>query len=153
MLKLIKEKFLTNPLNFYGLSIAASWAGVGSLLNTVTMAKNFGVVPAMIWTLANIFACILFGIVIDKLPTLRQIVANKAVRFVITLMGVFHIWLSMNGMREIFSDTYFGIEGGTYLAYGIAGAFTVFLLWRGMIRNILTDSASWITMCLPIKRR
>lgn len=29
----IKEKFKENPLAYYGLSIAASWAGVGSLMN------------------------------------------------------------------------------------------------------------------------
>lgn len=141
---MIKEKFFSGPLNFYGLSIAASWAGVGSLLNTITMAKDFGIFPALIWASANILSCVIFGIAINKLPTLRDVMEIKAVRYVITIMGIFHIWLSMNGIREVFSNTYIGVSGGTTVAYSISIAFIFVLLWRGMLRNILTDSASWL---------
>lgn len=53
---MIKEKFKENPLMYYGLSIAASWAGVGSLLNTGTVTKTLGIVPALIWTAAIVIA-------------------------------------------------------------------------------------------------
>lgn len=61
-------------------------------------------------------------------------------------MAVFQIWLNMNGIREVFSDTTFGISGGTMLAYATAIFFVAILLWRGMIRNILTDGASWLAV-------
>lgn len=61
-------------------------------------------------------------------------------------MGIFHIWLNMNGIREILSDTVIGAAGGEIIAYAVAIAFIAILLWRGMIRNILTDSVSWIAV-------
>ena len=142
----LSERFKTKPLMYYGMTIAASWAGVGSLLNTVTIARTLGIVPALCWTAANIFACILFGLVVNRLPTLREIVKTKAVCSIISLMAVFQIWLNMNGIREVFSDTALGVEGGTILAYGTAFFFVAVLLWRGMIRNILTDGASWLAV-------
>ena len=61
-------------------------------------------------------------------------------------MGIFHIWLNANGIREIFSDTVIGSAGGEIIAYAVAGAFIFLLLWRGMIRNVLTDSFGWLAV-------
>ena len=142
----LSERFKERPLIYYGLSIAASWAGVGSLLNTITITKTLGITPALIWTAANIFACVLFGLIVNRLPTLREVVKSKAVCSIISLMAVFQIWLNMNGIREVFSDTTLGLLGGTILAYATAIFFVTLLLWRGMIRNILTDGASWLAV-------
>lgn len=142
----ISERFKTQPLTYYGLSIAASWAGVGSLLNTITITKTLGIVPALIWTAANVFACVLFGIVISRLSTLREVIKTKFFYSVVSLMAVFQIWYNMNGIREVFADTSLGLSGGTALAYATAVFFVVLLLWRGMIRNILTDGASWLAV-------
>lgn len=143
---MLSERFKEKPLIYYGLSIAASWAGVGSLLNTITITKTLGIVPALIWTAANIFACVLFGLVVNRLPTLREVIRTKFFYSVISLMSVFQIWYNMNGIREVFSDTALGTSGGTILAYATAVFFVVLLLWRGMIRNILTDGASWLAV-------
>lgn len=142
----LSARFKAKPLIYYGLSIAASWAGVGSLLNTITVTKTLGIIPALIWTAANVFACIIFGLVINRLPTLREVIKTKAVCGVISLMAVFQIWLNMNGIREVFADTALGLQGGTILAYATAVFFVGLLLWRGMIRNVLTDGASWLTV-------
>lgn len=143
---MLAERFKTNPLMYYGISIAASWAGVGSLLNTITITKTLGIVPALIWTAANVFACVLFGVIINQLPMLREVIRTKAVCSIVSLMAVFQIWLNMNGIREVFSDTALGISGGTILAYATAVFFVAILLWRGMIRNVLTDGASWLAV-------
>lgn len=143
---MLSERFKEKPLIYYGLTIAASWAGVGSLLNTITITKTLGIVPALIWTAANIFACVLFGLVVKRLPTLREVIRTKFFYSVISLMSVFQIWYNMNGIREVFTDTALGVSGGTMLAYATAVFFVVLLLWRGMIRNILTDGASWLAV-------
>lgn len=140
------ERFKSKPLIYYGMTIAASWAGVGSLLNTITITKTLGIVPALIWTVANIFACVLFGLIINCLPTLREIVKTKFFCSIVSLIAIFQIWLNMNGIREVFSDTVLGLSGGTILAYATAIFFVAILLWRGMIRNILTDGASWLAV-------
>lgn len=143
---MLSERFRNKPLIYYGLSIAASWAGVGSLLNTITITKTLGIAPALIWTAANIFACVLFGLILNRLPTMREVVKSKAVCSIISLMAVFQIWLNMNGIREVFADTALNTSGGTILAYATAIFFVALLLWRGMIRNILTDGASWLAV-------
>ena len=140
---MIKEKFKESPLMYYGLSIAASWAGVGSLLNCQTMNEDYGILPALVWTAANILACILFGYVVHKLPELREVVKTKAARYSLSVIAVFNIWLNMTGIQKVFADTTLGAETGTIIAYAVAVAFVIMLLWRGMVRNILTDGASW----------
>lgn len=142
----IKQRFRRNPLAYYGLSIAASWAGVGSLMNSITITKTCGIVPSLIWAAANIAACIIFGMIVCRLPTLRDVMRTRAARYLIGGMGIFHIWLNMNGIREILSDTVIGAAGGEIIAYAVAIAFIAILLWRGMIRNIVTDSISWIAV-------
>ena len=140
------ERFKNNPTFYYGLSIAASWAGVGSLLNSITMTQTYGIVPSLIWSAANALACILFGWTVHKLPTLRDVMKASVVRYIIAVMSVFQIWLNMNGIQVVFSDTSVGVDGGTAIAYAVAIGFIFLLLWRGMIRNILTDSLSWIAV-------
>lgn len=146
----IKERFKANPLTYYGLSIAASWAGVGSLINSITITKTCGIVPSLIWAAANVAACIIFGLVIYRLPTMREVMRTNLAKYLIGGMGIFHIWLNMNGIREIFSDTVIGKAGGEIIAYTVAVAFIAILIWRGMIRNILTDSASWAAVYLLV---
>ena len=142
----ITEKFKANPLFYYGLSIAASWAGVGSLLNSITITQQYGWVPSCIWAAANIAACIIFGFIVCRMPTMRDIMRSRVARYIVGAIAIFQIWLNMNGIQTVFSDTVVGATGGTYIAYAVAIFFLVLLLWRGMIRNVLTDSASWIAV-------
>lgn len=114
------------------------------MLNTITVIKTLGVVPALMWTLGNVSACIVFGYIITKLPELKRVVDYKAVRYALSFMAVFQIWLNMNGICEVFGTTAVGRAGGQVIAYAVAVGFTLLLLIRGMIRNVLTDCASWI---------
>ena len=56
MFSKIKSKFKANPTLYYALSIAASWAGAGSLMNSTTMAQTIGVIPALTWCIFNTLA-------------------------------------------------------------------------------------------------
>jgi len=49
MIQTIKQKFRENPMLYYALSICATWAGIGSLMNGVTMTQTYGVIPSLIW--------------------------------------------------------------------------------------------------------
>lgn len=62
----LRERFTHKPQTYYALSIAATWAGIGSLMNGVTMTQTYGVIPSLIWVIGNILACILFGTVAYK---------------------------------------------------------------------------------------
>lgn len=139
----LKQKFQKNPTLYYAMSIAASWAGVGSLMNSITMTNTYGIIPSIIWSLGNSAACIVFGIIAVKLPTVRKIMRSKIMMYLIGFMSIFQLWINMNGIREIFSDTPIGTTGGTIIVYVVCIGFIFLLLRFGMIRNVLTDTGSW----------
>lgn len=139
----IRDRFKDKPTTFYALSIAASWAGVGSLMNSITLTKTYGLLPSMLWGFGNSVACILFGLIACHLPTMRSLMRTKVMQYIIGIMSVFQLWINMNGIREIFADTVIGTTGGTVIVYAVCISFIILLLRFGMIRNVLTDSASW----------
>ena len=144
MLAKIKNRFRENPKIYYALSICATWAGIGSLMNGVTMTQTYGFIPSAIWVLGNVMACILFGWVALKIPKVREVFGSKIMKWVCGIMCVFQAWLSLNGMQTVFADTPIGSLGGTIIAYTLAAVFLLILLKYGMIRNVLTDGFGWI---------
>lgn len=135
----LTQKFKASPRIYYALSVAASWAGAGSLMNSTTMANTIGVVPALIWCLFNTLACITFGLLIWYLPTVRRVMNTKACRLVLAAFSVFQIWLAMTAVN----DAWAGIIGGAWakvLVYAAATTFIVVLYRHGIITNILTDN-------------
>ena len=148
MLTKIKSRFKEDPKIYYALSICATWAGIGSLMNGVTMTQTYGFVPSAIWVLGNVLACILFGAVAMKIPKVREVFNTKLMKWICAVMCVFQAWLSMNGMQSVFADTPIGSLGGTVVAYTLAAVFLIILIKRGMIRNVLTDGFGWIIVYL-----
>ena len=144
----LKEKFKSNPQLYYALSIAATWAGIGSLMNGVTMTQTYGAIPSLIWVLGNTVACILFGAVAQKIPKVRDVFCSRVMKRICGIMCVFQSWLSLNGMQSVFSDTVLGADFGMYVAYALAVVFLLILLRFGMIRNVLTDGVGWIVVYL-----
>lgn len=143
MFKAVANKFKANPSFYYAMSIAATWAGVGSLMNSMTVAREYGIVPFFIWAIGNTLACIVFGIFAPMIPRLRDVYRSKPMQIIVGLMCVFQIWLNMNGIQAIFAETTLPPNTGMYIAYGFAIFFLFLLLKFGMIRNVLTDNVSW----------
>ena len=144
----IREKFKHNPKMYYALSICATWAGIGSLMNGVTMTQTYGVIPSLIWVLGNTVACILFGAAALKIPKVREVFTSRIMKWICGVMCVFQAWLSMNGMQAVFTDTPLGADFGVAVAYILSAIFLFILLKYGMIRNVLTDGAGWIIVYL-----
>ncbi len=137
------RKFKENPMIYYAMSIAASWAGVGSMMNSITLTHTYGLIPSLIWGLGNSVACMLFGLVAYHLPAMRMLMRTKTMQYLIGIMSVFQLWINMNGIREICTDTVLGTTGGTIVVYAVCIGFIILLLRFGLIRNVLTDSVSW----------
>ncbi len=149
MLSKIKQKFKLTPSVYYSLSIAASWAGAGSLMNSTTLAHTLGVIPALIWCICNTLACIVFGLIIWKLPTVREIMRTRFCRLVLALFSVFQIWLAMTAIQEAWAATPAGPTFGLALTYAVTIAFIVALFRKGIIANILTDNGGmWVIYAL-----
>ena len=117
MYQKIRNKFRERPTLFYACSIVASWAGVGSLMNFRTIALNYGAVPAIIWAVFNSLACILFGLFVDRVPSIRRIMQSKVMFYFIGLLTLFQTWTQMSGIYEIFGDTPIGTSGGMVIVY------------------------------------
>lgn len=143
-MKTIVQKFKNKPTNYYAMSIVASWAGVGSLMNFRTIALEYGSVPAIIWAVFNSLACALFGLIVAYLPNIRKIMKTRIMFIIIGLLTIFQTWTQMSGIQTVFADTVVGNTGGMILAYAVTILFVVFLYTHGMIRNVLTDSGSWV---------
>jgi len=139
----VKNRFIQNPSRYYSMSIAATWAGVGSLMVGIQMAQNFGIAPFLLWALGNTLACIVFGLFAPMLPKLRDVFRSRPMRYVTGLICVFQVWLNLNGIHAVFLDTPMGGAFGLALAYAAAALFIFLLFKNGMIRTVLTDNASW----------
>lgn len=162
MFSKLRNQFTKNPTLYYAMSIAATWAGVGSLMNGITMVQTYGIVPFLIWALGNTLACVAFGAFAPAIPKLREVFRSKLMHILVGFMCVFQIWLSMNGIQAIFADTVLGGRFGMALAYVSAAFFLILLVRFGMVRNILTDNMSWsavygvaliLTVCAIIHSR
>ena len=144
------NKFKANPTLYYALSIAASWAGAGSLMNSTTMAQTIGVIPALIWCVFNTLACIVFGLIIWKLPTVREVMRTKACRFILALFSIFQIWLCMTAVNEAWASTPLGATGGLIMTYAVTVAFIAVLYRKGIIANIMTDDGGMYLIYLLV---
>jgi uncharacterized membrane protein YuzA (DUF378 family) len=138
-----RNNFIQKPSRYYSMSIAATWAGVGSLMVGIQMAQNFGIVPFLLWAFGNTMACIVFGIFAPVIPKLREVFRSRIMHYIVGLMCVFQVWLNMNGIHTVFRDTPMKETFGLVLAYATAAFFIFLLLKNGMIRTVLTDNASW----------
>ena len=139
MFSRIESHFKTKPSLYYALSIAASWAGAGSLMNSTTLANTIGVIPALIWAVCNTLACIVFGLLIWYLPTVRRIMRTKACKILLAIFSIFQIWLCMTAINEAWEGI-IGNFSAMAIAYAASIAFIVALYKRGIIANILTDN-------------
>lgn len=162
MFSKLRVRFIKNPTLYFSMSIAATWAGVGSLMNGITMVQDYGIAPFLIWALGNTLACIVFGLFAPAIPRLRDVFRSKVMRVIVGFMCVFHIWLNMNGIQAIFADTLLGGYFGMVLAYVTAAFFLILLIRFGMVKNVLTDNMSWsavysialvLTVCAIIHSR
>lgn len=140
----LRQKFKKNPTMYYALSVCATWAGIGSLMNGVALTQSLGYVPSAIWMIGNVLACIIFGLIANKIPHVRDVFCSKIMKWICGIMCVFQAWLSLNGVVTVFSDTPLLDIGGKIIAYATAIFFLIILLKFGMIRNVLTDGFGWI---------
>lgn len=150
MLIKLQNRFKKLPTLFYAMSIAATWANAGSLLNGISTAQNHGIIPYLLWAVGNTLACIVFGIFAPMIPKLRDVFRTKVMVLIMGIMCPFQCWISMNGIQTVFSTTPVGSTGGIVIALTFALFFIFLLLKYGMIRNVLTDHISWLLVYILV---
>lgn len=150
MIYSIRNKFKSNPKWYYAMSIAATWAGAGSFIVGTQIAQNFGIFPWLLWALGNTLTCIVFGLLAQRFPKLREVAKSKPVQILMGLMCIFQIWVNMNGIYEMLSPTVIGSTASYVIVYGLSAFFIVFYLKRATFRNVATDNFSWLIVYLLI---
>lgn len=136
--------FKNKPEWYYSMSIAATWAGVGSLMMGIEMVQKNGLVPFLIWGAGNTLACIVFGLLAPNIPYLRTVFNTKLIKIAIGLMCPFQIWLTLNGIQSVFVNTVLPDTFGIVFPLILSVVFVVILWKYGMIRNVLTDYLGWV---------
>lgn len=144
MLSHISKKFKQNPSVYYSFSIAATWAGAGSFIVGTRVAQESGLFPWLLWALGNTLCCIVFGLFANSFPKLRQVAATKPIQILMGLMCIFQIWINMNGIYEMLSQTIIGSDYTYWIVYGLSVFFIIFYLKRATFRNVATDNFTWI---------
>lgn len=140
----LKTKFARNPKAFYSMSIAATWAGAGSFIVGTKIAQTAGIFPWLLWALGNTLCCIVFGLLANSFPRLRDVAKSRPVQILMGLMCVFQIWVNMNGIYEMLSPTVIGSTASYIIVYLISVFFIVFYLKKATFRNVATDNFSWL---------
>ena len=146
MIKKLISKIAKNPTIFYAMSIAATWANAGSLLNGISTAQNNGIIPYLLWAIGNTLACIVFGLFALRIPKLVDVFNSKAMKIIMGIMCPFQCWISMNGIQTVFSTTPIGSTGGIIIALLFAVFFIILLYKYGLLSNVLSDHISWISV-------
>lgn len=140
----ITTRFKSKPSLYYAMSIAATWAGVGSLMVGIQTAQEYGIVPFLMWAAGNTLACIIFGLIVYALPKTRDVFHSKAMRYVFGVLCIMNLWVNLSGVQTIFEPTPLTGSFGMGLAFVFAAVFIILLIVKGMIRNVLAGHTSWV---------
>lgn len=144
MIQSIKDFFSRHMLFYYAMSMAASWAWGTSLVVGMGIVQDRGIIPFVIWAIANSLSLPLFGYIAFKIPKLNDIMKTKPIMLFTTAVQCFCLWIQMNAIYEIL--TKYNIAGALVakiIAIAIAVVFLFGLFKNGLMRNVSTDQPIW----------
>ena len=114
-----------------GLSIAFSWAWASSLVIGQSIAIERGIVPFMIWAVANTLTLALFGVLFRRGLFTERIFTNKIFKTFAIVIQAFCLIINLNILNQII---------GNYWITTAIGLFFILLMYRrGLFTSILTD--------------
>lgn len=144
MITKLKETFKKYPLLYYAMSMAASWAWGTSLIVGMQITQERGILPFVIWAVANSLSLPLFGFLAFKIKNFDAVMKSKPVLLFTTAVQCFCLWIQMNAIYEILVK--YNIAGDVVskiIAIAIAVVFLFGLYKNGLMRNVSTDQPIW----------
>ena len=130
---------------YYAMSLAASWAWGTSLVVGMEIVKIRGVLPFVIWAVANSLAVPLFGLLAYRIKFLEQIVMSKPVTLFTTVVSVFCLWIQMNAIyQELMILTKQRVS--IYVQVGIICLFILLAIAlnnEGIKKSVIMDNPLW----------
>ncbi len=146
MIKKLISNIKQNATIYYAMSIAATWANAGSLLNGISTTQDDGIIPFILWAIGNTLACIVFGLFATRIPKLTDVFYSKPMQIIMGIMCPFQCWISLNGIQSVFATTALGDIGGIVIALAFAIFFIGLLYKYGILSNVLSDHISWVAV-------
>lgn len=130
-----------------GMSIAASYTWAAAIIVGLSMLKEQGIIPFVLWFLANTSAVILFGWVVIKWPGIYAATRYIPFRIVNMIILLFILWFNMTGIIWINSITGWLPEtGAKILAISTAVVLWVIIAKGGIKWSIITDQLQWFVL-------
>lgn len=144
MFQRLRESFKRNPMVYYTMSVAATWAGGQSLVVGMSTAQQQGIIPFILWAIGNTLAPIVFGLFALSIPKFQDVLESKIVNGFMMIICVFQIWLQMNNIQSMLGGTiYISNTAAIIITIAIAVAFLILFLRDSFPRNVLTDHVGW----------
>lgn len=113
------------------MSVAFSWAWASSLVIGQSIAIERGIIPFLIWAIANTLTLALFGFLFKKGLFTDRIFNNKTFKILAIVIQVFCLIINLNILNQIINN---------YWITTSIGLFFILLMYkRGLIASILTD--------------
>lgn len=130
-----------------GMSIAASYTWAAAIIVGLSMLKEQGIIPFVLWFLANTTAVILFGWVVIKWPGIYLATRYIPFRVINSIILLFILWFNMTGIVWVNSITgWLPDTGAKILAIGTAVVLWVIISKGGIKWSIITDQFQWFLL-------
>ena len=140
----MKENLKKKSTFMYAMSLAASWAWGTSLVVGMQTVQTKGLIPFLIWAIANSLAIPLFGFIAYRIPNLEKVVNSKVVMIFTTIVSVFCLWIQLNAIYQFLCNLEFMTElVAKIIAMAVILIMTVALYKDGLVKSIFLDNPLW----------
>lgn len=119
-----------------GMSIAFSWAWASSLVIGQSIAIERGIIPFLIWAVANTITLGLFGYLYKTGIFTDKLYKNKVFKSFAIVIQVFCLIINLNILNQIINNY--------WITTSIGLIFILLMYRRGLITSILTDQVQGI---------
>lgn len=128
----------------YAMSLAASWAWGVSIVVGIENVQTKGIVPFIIWAIANSLALPLFGLIAFRIQKLEAVVSSKIICLFMTIVMVFCLWIQMNAIYQYLCKVDFMTDVvAKIITIIISLGMAVLLFKDGLIKSIKIDNPLW----------
>lgn len=119
-----------------GMSICFSWAWASSLVIGQSIAIDRGIIPFLIWAVANTLTLGLFGVLFRKGLFTEGMFKNKVFKSFAIVIQAFCLIINLNILNQLV---------GNYWLTTAIGLFFILLMYpRGLLASVLTDQVQGI---------
>ena len=140
----MKENLKKRSTFMYAMSLAASWAWGTSLVVGMQTVQTKGLIPFLIWAIANSLAIPLFGFIAYRIPNLEKVVNSKVVMIFTTIVSVFCLWIQLNAIYQYLCNLEFMTElVAKITAMSVILIMIVALYKDGLVKSIFLDNPLW----------